>query len=102
MGLMDREKLAPHQRARLIEEESARNADVPLWKAGKANTPDVVRTPQDLPEKWYRRWERELIARMSNVVPYDETKRYALDLVLAEWRRERAKKDAKKNAPTLF
>jgi hypothetical protein len=71
-------------------------------KHGKATSPEQVTTVDDLPATRFRAWEREYLARLSTKVPADETKAYALKLVLAAWRRELARRELKKNHPKLF
>jgi hypothetical protein len=108
-GIMDRERLAPHQRARLQEEEQARNATGPLFKNGRATHPDHVRDARDLPQTYYAFFERELVARLSDLVSYDDTRKYALQLTLKHWRKNlarnadrREKRDAAKGNGGLF
>lgn len=101
-SMSDRLKLPAHARARLVEEEYARNVKTPLFKDGRATRPEDVSSPQLLPAKWYRVFEKELIARLSNTVPYDETRRYALSVTLIEWRRELAKRNNKRNQQQLW
>jgi hypothetical protein len=102
MSIMDREKLPAHARARLAEEEKARATVGPLFKDGKAVSPNGVTTPASLPARWYGVFEHELVMRLSNVVPYDETRRYALEVTVAAWRKELARKRNKKNHPRLW
>ena len=102
MSVMDREKLSPHQRARLIEEENARKATGELWKAGKANDPSVVKVPQELPQKYYAIFEQEMVMRLHNAVPYEETRQWALEIALKHWRKDKARKANKANQSTLF
>lgn len=97
-GLMDREKLPAHARARLAEEEAAANAAAPLFKNGKATRPEAVKTPADLPKRWYGYFEQEVIARLSPLVPYVETRAYCFQLTLREWRKELARKAKKREA----
>lgn len=108
-NLMDRERLAPHQRARLIEEEQARNSTSEMFKNGRATHPDHVRDARDLPQSYYHFFEQELVMRLSNAVPYEDTRRYALAETLKHWRKNlarnaerRAKREAGKGASGLF
>jgi hypothetical protein len=73
-----------------------------LDKAGKVTDPTKVKTVDELPARWFRAWEAEYLARLSTKVATDETKAYALSLVLGQWRREVAKKELKKNHPRPF
>jgi hypothetical protein len=71
-------------------------------KHGKATRPEQVTTVDELPARWFRVWEAEYLARLSTKVPADETKAYALSLVLGQWGRERARRELKKNHPQLW
>jgi hypothetical protein len=88
------------------QREKKRATDEPVQllidKAGKVTDPTKVKSVDELPARWFRAWEAEYLARLSAKVPADETKAYALSLVLGQWRRERAKKAAKKEHPRLW
>jgi hypothetical protein len=89
------------------QREKKRSTDDPsqlmlIDKAGKVTDPTKVKSVDELPARWFRAWEAEYLARLSTKVPADETKAYALSLVLGQWGRERARRELKKNHPQLW
>jgi hypothetical protein len=69
-----------------------------LFEEGKATCPSVAKSPKDLPPRWHGWYEQEAIARMSPLVPYAETSKYAFELTLREWRKDIARKRKKREA----